>query len=229
MFKRLQGFLAGILIGTLLMGGVAYAAGAQALQATFHNIKLVVDGNTITPTDASGNAVEPFIVNGTTYLPVRAVADALGKEVYWDGPNWTVYLGNMGGALQTPTLRLQDAVNIGDHLSELKSPVDNYGNQYGSAYYDDNRYSRHTFETLLNMKYSRFKGTFFAQNGTTIDTIGDFKIEIDGNVVYTSPEITKTSAPINVDVSIVGGNDFKIILNQKSGVVINIGDSGFYQ
>jgi len=37
--------------------------------------------------------MEPFIVDGTTYLPLRAVADALGKEVELDGPNQSVYVG----------------------------------------------------------------------------------------------------------------------------------------
>ena len=58
------------------------------------NIKLVVDGAPVTPKDAAGNAVEPFSCNGTTYLPVRAVASALGKEVTWDGNTNTVYIGD---------------------------------------------------------------------------------------------------------------------------------------
>jgi peptidyl-prolyl cis-trans isomerase B (cyclophilin B) len=60
---------------------------------TYRDIKIVVDGNEITPTDANGNPVEPFIMDGTTYLPVRAVANAFGKEVGWDDTTNTVYLG----------------------------------------------------------------------------------------------------------------------------------------
>jgi hypothetical protein len=33
----------------------------------------MIDGVTITPKDVTGNVVDPFIYNGTTYLPVRAV------------------------------------------------------------------------------------------------------------------------------------------------------------
>ena len=60
----------------------------------YDNIKLVIDGATITPKDANGSTVEPFIYNGTTYLPVRAVGNALGKQVSWDGKTKTVYLGD---------------------------------------------------------------------------------------------------------------------------------------
>ncbi|HEY9061902.1 MAG TPA: stalk domain-containing protein [Pseudobacteroides sp.] len=40
--------------------------------------------------DSNGKAVTPFAVDGTTYLPVRAIADALGKDVTWDGTTASV-------------------------------------------------------------------------------------------------------------------------------------------
>ena len=73
-----------------------------------NGIKIFVDGQKINPKDAQGNSVQPFIYNGTTYLPVRAVADALGKAVYWDGPNYTVYLGKAPTTLDYPTVAIQD-------------------------------------------------------------------------------------------------------------------------
>ena len=42
--------------------------------------------------DANGNYVEPFIIDGTTYLPVRGIASALGLNVGWDGATKTVLL-----------------------------------------------------------------------------------------------------------------------------------------
>lgn len=43
--------------------------------------------------------VEPFTVNGTTYLPVRAIGEALGKDVKWDGETKTVYVGEIPGKI----------------------------------------------------------------------------------------------------------------------------------
>ena len=69
---------------------------AMAMQTTknifavYNNIKIVVDGRQII-TDSHN---EPFIYNGTTYLPVRAVGEAVGKEVAWNGDANTVYLGH---------------------------------------------------------------------------------------------------------------------------------------
>jgi hypothetical protein len=72
----------------------------RQLTAHFNNIRVVVEGVLITPRDGLGNIVEPFVVDGTTYLPVRAVAEALGKAVEWDGSTQTVYIGARPGSVQ---------------------------------------------------------------------------------------------------------------------------------
>ncbi|MCI7474160.1 MAG: copper amine oxidase N-terminal domain-containing protein [Clostridiales bacterium] len=83
-----------------LLCGSAVAAGTvttKMIEANYMGIKIVVDGKEVTPTDASGKAVEPFASSGTTYLPVRAIGEALGKEVTWDGSTATVYVGDIPG------------------------------------------------------------------------------------------------------------------------------------
>ena len=62
------------------------------IEVTYNNIQIVIDGTRITPKDVNGNIVEPFIYNGTTYLPIRAVGEAMGKNVEWDPSTQTVYL-----------------------------------------------------------------------------------------------------------------------------------------
>jgi hypothetical protein len=59
---------------------------------TYRDIKITINGEALTPTDGNGNPTEPFIMDGSTYLPVRAVAGALGLEVGWDGETSTVIL-----------------------------------------------------------------------------------------------------------------------------------------
>ena len=62
--------------------------------AVFRDIAIVLDGQPITPKDASGANIEPFILDGTTYLPVRAVATALNLSVSWDDQTSTVQLAH---------------------------------------------------------------------------------------------------------------------------------------
>lgn len=78
-----------------MVGSTALAANTvcKNIRVTYSGIKLVVDGQTVVPKDTNGKVVEPFVYNGTTYLPVRAVGNAVGKKVKWDGNSQTVYLG----------------------------------------------------------------------------------------------------------------------------------------
>ncbi|MDR2088065.1 MAG: copper amine oxidase N-terminal domain-containing protein [Clostridiales Family XIII bacterium] len=67
--------------------------GTKTLSATFDDISIYINNEELSPKDAAGNEVAPFIAGGTTYLPVRAVAEALGLSVSWDGATKSVYLG----------------------------------------------------------------------------------------------------------------------------------------
>ena len=41
-------------------------------------------------TDANGKAVEAFIYNGTTYVPIRAVSNAFGADIGYDRNTQTI-------------------------------------------------------------------------------------------------------------------------------------------
>lgn len=231
--KALKGYLAGFLSAAVLVSGVTYAANTTTLYDVIANgIKIVIDGRQLNPTDANGNKVEPIIYNGTTYLPVRAVANAFGKAVYWDGPNYTVYLGDMGGELEYPTVKIEDMVSIADKPRASDQLTDNYGNNYAHAIC--NRYD-HNLEFLCNMKYSRFKGTLYVPAGETDDRTVRLSIIADGKTLYTSPEMDKTSAPVNIDADITGYNDVKIefsggiTLAYSNWLTVCLGNAGFYQ
>ena len=53
---------------------------------------IVVDGTVRTFQDVNGNTVYPMLYNGSTYLPVRAVGELMGKTVSWNGSTQTVTL-----------------------------------------------------------------------------------------------------------------------------------------
>lgn len=87
--------LSGILITALILA-MALPAGAALIKRNMEvdsGIHLYVDGKALNPTDAKGSPVEVFASNGTTYLPVRAIAGALDQTVAYNGANTTVYLG----------------------------------------------------------------------------------------------------------------------------------------
>lgn len=92
MKDRIIGIFLGILIGTMFM--TSAAAVSQTVQKTllYNNLKITLDGVEVIPKDANGVYVEPFAIDGTTYLPVRAISNALGLGVDWDQKTSTVIL-----------------------------------------------------------------------------------------------------------------------------------------
>ena len=98
--KKIVRRTAAAALGAALLCGTALAAStitSKTITAQYMGIQIVVDGVAVTPKDANGNVVEPFVSEGTTYLPVRAVGEALGKDVTWDGDTYTVYIGQVPG------------------------------------------------------------------------------------------------------------------------------------
>ena len=74
-------------------GAPGSTTGTQNVAITYRDIKVVLDGKQLELKNAAGTTVEPFIMGGTTYLPLRVVGEALGLKVSWDGASNTAILG----------------------------------------------------------------------------------------------------------------------------------------
>ncbi len=235
--KKLVPFFTGMLVATLIFAlalpAMADGRFTELKDVMVGGVRIVVDGQELHPTDVNGTPVEPLVYNGTTYLPVRAVSNALGKAVYWDGPSFTVYLGDMDGQLESPTVMLTDLVSIASKPKTTDDLTDNYGNRYGSAITNYGMNQGTTMEYLLNMKYSRFKAVLYVPEGQTSDKETYVTVSADGHVLYTSPAMTKASAPVPIDVNVTGYNDVSIQWSSggygSSVLACCLADAGFYQ
>lgn len=65
---------------------VVAATGEKVLTVVYRNIKIVTNGTTLI------SDKEPFILNDTTYVPLRLIGEAVGAEVQWDGVNSRVVI-----------------------------------------------------------------------------------------------------------------------------------------
>lgn len=101
---KLKGFLLGTAaVSMALLSATAFAAPvSKTISAAYSNIKLYVNGQQIIPKDTDGAVVEPFIYEGTTYLPVRAVAQALNQQVTWDQAAQSVFIDGVSEVNHTP-------------------------------------------------------------------------------------------------------------------------------
>ncbi|KRE32340.1 peptidylprolyl isomerase [Paenibacillus sp. Soil724D2] len=88
MKDKVKGLIVGLTIGSVLSGTVAFAANSQ-IEVAFRSLKYMFDGVEKAPSEAKG-----FIYEGSTYVPLRFVSEALGKKVEWDEENETIWIGN---------------------------------------------------------------------------------------------------------------------------------------
>ena len=94
------------MVTTLILSALTITAfattGQRQVSILFRDIKVTLDGNQVVPRDGTGNPVEPFLLDGTTYLPLRGIASILGVNVSWDPTTNTVALASSGGAVTVP-------------------------------------------------------------------------------------------------------------------------------
>ena len=76
------GFLCAVMLFGLVMSGSARITGNTTIEV--EPINIMVNGQVFEPKDANGNPVDVFTYNGSTYAPLRALAEAYGLKVDYD-------------------------------------------------------------------------------------------------------------------------------------------------
>ena len=252
MKKFAKGLIAAGVACTVLAGGAAVMADdlSRNINVVYNNIKLYIDGAEIVPKDAKGNPVEPFIYNGTTYLPVRAVGEALGKEVIWDGKTQSVYLGkkdqNQPDAylsdMQWTDYREGDSGNnieVFGHVND-RTVTDANGKTYtnGLAVYVNRTNGYRILENYnnsdiyqayaLNSQYRKLTG-IIALPGKEAPSQADVEFYGDGKLLYKATGVTKT-LPFTLDIDVEGVNQLEIYYySQDNRGYIYLTDLGLYK
>ncbi|OXM87548.1 stalk domain-containing protein [Paenibacillus rigui] len=94
--------------------------GIESIQAYLnHDIKYTLNNKAWTPKDSDGNTLAPVIVNGTSYLPARAIAEALGSEIQWDDSTKNISIKTTHG---TGDINERDQ-NINKKVNEIKEKL----------------------------------------------------------------------------------------------------------
>jgi hypothetical protein len=80
-------FIAGLLVSSLIFSSAGVYAGSHLEKISAYlnkNIRFQINGKAWT------SSQHPISYNGTTYLPVRAVAEALNSEIQWNSVTQTI-------------------------------------------------------------------------------------------------------------------------------------------
>lgn len=84
MKKKVTVLTAGVLCAAGIIVGASASGVIQKVQSEIRpDFTVKVDGKTQTFKNVNGEVVYPMLYNGTTYLPVRAIGELMGKTVYW--------------------------------------------------------------------------------------------------------------------------------------------------
>ena len=129
MKSRLFSFAAGVAAALLLVAlPVTALASDGSLTLTIHPIKVLVNGEVFQPKDVAGNDVLVFTYDGTTYAPLRALAEAYGLEVGYDAEN---RIATVNGSAQAPvsTPAPVSSTDFSAAWTVKEKPVTNYGSE----------------------------------------------------------------------------------------------------
>lgn len=180
------------------------------------DIKVYIDDEEAELKDANGGIVKPFIIDGTTFIPLRGVSQALNCQVEWDGslqrvsiyknmvsPNGAtlsevkpydypltteVYYESEGKTLQIDNITYTNAIEYGAHWG--------WGNDT-IAYFN------------LNGKYNNI--TFIAGSTGNFDSEKNIKFLIDGKLSDTVT-IAPNSSSEEYSVNLNNGLQLQILI-----------------
>lgn len=100
-----KGFVSGLVMTALLVSlCLTVSAATNRTIDVEDGIKITLNGSALTPRDAAGKTVPVFLYEGTTYVPARAISEALGLNVSFDSATRTVVLtGKTSGSTASGT------------------------------------------------------------------------------------------------------------------------------
>lgn len=154
----------------------------------FRNLSLSIDGNAI-PINTSNSSV---IVNNRTYYADDFINNILDSNTNVSILDGTMYIGKI---IKEKTNLIGQWVVNNSSVSEGRNWVDSYGNTHtNSLCFLDDGYIIYN----LNEEYSLLKFNLSISENANLKRTGILVVKADGEIVYTSPELTKTTKPFDV-------------------------------
>lgn len=179
------------------------------------SIKILVNGEEFKPKDANGNDVMTFTYNGTTYAPLRALAEAYGLEVGYDAEK------RMATVSESDP---KDALELSDVL------------------YSDNNIDVRFFKTYTEEKYDRiehgiyfqvtnktnveltFQSNSISVNGISYEVSGSDSvsanstgfIEFEFDEVFIAPPQTSDVSSVTGQIKVIDFSDMRNEYNYKA-------------
>ena len=134
-----------IILATLLVLGSTASAWAQTVENVTAQLRpdftIIIDGSQRSFYTSAGSQVYPILYNGTTYLPLRATGELIGKNVNWDENSKTINLyGSRSDRTSGAKGSLTAAKNVsatlrGDFTVAIDGVTQRFTDGYGNTLY----------------------------------------------------------------------------------------------
>lgn len=174
MSRKLRIFMLLTIILSFFLGAVANAAGGltKLTEVYLNNeISVVINGTVFNAKDPQdGSTYVPITHKGRTYLPLRAVAEAVGLPVDYDSNTKTAYIGTKPGTIGGPVQEVYinatpEYAGSAERYVTKKINADKLttltGKTFEFGYFGDTgRFMCPTF--MCDFKYKRLKFTLYS-------------------------------------------------------------------
>jgi hypothetical protein len=178
-------------------------------------------GKDFVPKETDGKYIKPLNYNGRLYLPVRAVGEALGVPVEWDGAAKVLWLGGKIEAVPVDDVKMYEDYSetiLTKDVDKLTTSTTTY--KWGIA--NAKTLSSVYYGCYLKPagKYKRFTASVFADGTMKYDTVLEFRKE-DGKGEVLKSFTLKPGETVDIDLNI-GGLDKLYIFANIHGKITNL-------
>jgi hypothetical protein len=183
----------------------ASASGAlQEIKAYLDpSITIKLEGEAQTFLDAKGNRVYPITYEGSTYLPVRAVAGLAGYEVNWDQATRTVDLGETKGVDLIETYEHYYSTNRAGQVRTADKKTENISGISCSHWLYMNAWNANEMQVSFNLlgKHETLTFSYYCDKDITLKVLGD------NGYVLGEYNITGSASAKTVTIPLLGTNE----------------------
>ncbi len=225
--QKLSYFLSGMMAALLMVSLIVPGFAVYSKNVTvFPGVSIFVNDQKINPTDAKGNPVEAFIYEGTTYLPVRAVSEALDLPIQWEGTSKSVYIGSHTGDKPAVWVADMDYFDESGSYWDIGETIkDNLGNEQQHCISGGYRGDYRTYK--LNAQYTRLTGVYFLKYADRSNAGGTLTIYADDEKIWEGT-VGKGIDPMNISVDVTGVLELKIMMRGYESFYTAIGELGLW-
>ncbi len=155
MRREAKGFIIGTITTVMLFSTVAFGdTVTKNIEVVLNSVNLTVNGESV--------QADNILYNGTTYVPIRAIADMLGKEVGWNGDTNTASINDK--AEGEPVTKEKDPVKSSDETLSQKNAI-----KMAKKYLDYTAFSKNGLVEQLKCEDFSEEDANYAVNQITVD------------------------------------------------------------